>query len=155
MILIFLLAACGPKAPPASIYPLELPPLEPPAVAEVVPAQDEIPAVAPFLPGQRPPFTDAACLATGRGLVVPEAKAVELYQAAELGDWWEAKARACMDARATDRAYCDGVVGRQVLELEAAERETRWARWAIPVGVTVGVFLGAGATGLAYQVGTP
>ena len=148
-----LLAACGPKTPPASIYPSPIPELEAPELAEVTPSPDELPTVVAYLPGQPAPFTDAAGLVTRRGVVLPESRAVELYQAAELGDLWEARALEGAAYRATDRAYCDQVVTRQAQDLEAREREARWIRWAAPVALTAGVILGVGAADLGSQVG--
>lgn len=153
--LALILAACAHKSPPPSVFPVEPPPLEPPELAQVDPAPDELPAVVAYVPGERAPFTDSACLVQARGVVLPESKAVELYQAAELGDWWEERARICMEGRATDRAYCDQVAGRQRQELEYATREARWVRWAIPAAVTVGIFLGVGAAELGDQVAGP
>lgn len=157
LIALLALVACGPKAPPRSLYPVELPPLEPPEVAEVAPAPDELPTVFPYVPGERPPFVTDACLVApgGRGLVLPQTKAVELYQVAELVPWWEARARIAYDGRAMDRAYADQVVTRQLADLEAREREARWIRWAVPVAVTAGIFLGAGAVALGDQLGDP
>jgi len=152
---LLVLVSCAAKAPPATIWPSEPPPLEPPTLAVVSPPADELTTVAPYLTGHRAPFTDDACQATGRGIVLPESKATELYQEAELGAWWEARALAGFDARLTDRAYADQVVARQALELDQLGREAVWVRWAVPVAMTAGVFLGAGAIELADRVVAP
>lgn len=152
---LLVLAACAPKGPPPSIFAGDPPTMAPPEVATVEPAQDEAPAVAPYLPGQRPPYVSEACLVTSRGLVVPESKAVELYQAAELGAWWEDRAMLCREGRAIDRAYCDQVARRQAQDLDAARADARWLRWAVPAAMVAGVILGVGAAELGDQVGAP
>ena len=68
------------------LYP-DVPPVAPDR--EEVPASvDDVPGVGFYLPGQVAPFTGPSCLALGRGQVLPENKAIEVYQRQRDLDFW-------------------------------------------------------------------
>lgn len=156
MIAALLILACAKPGPPPSIWPEAPPPLDPPELpnyAWVESPQDEIPTTAPILPGQVPPYVDGQCLATARGIAVPETKLVDLVNAAEIGQWYADRAQICYDHRLADRVYADALVAQLLTERQAAEAEARWLRWAAPASLAVGIVIGAVASDFGENLG--
>jgi hypothetical protein len=124
------------------LHQAPVPPPEPPELAELAAPADDAPGLTVYLPGQRPPWVDGACLATVRAHVLPEAKALALLQEQELGAWWRGYALATYQGRLEDRAACEA--SRATLQQEA-QRARRW--WlltlaGVPVAAVGGYAVG-------------
>lgn len=154
MIALLAALACVPHAPLGSVWSEPPPALDPPSWTPTTPAPDEAPTSVAYLPGTRPPYTDAACLVTARAVLVPESRAADLYARVKIGEWWEDRALLLVDGRAADRAYADQLVLDLRAEQRATEAELRAARWAVPAAAVVGVLTGAAAVTAAGRVFT-
>ncbi len=149
--LIAALFGCAYRAPPPTFH--RPPPIDPPSFADLgEPAQDEVPTVAPYLPGEPPPYVVDG-LVTARGILVPETRALELYRAAELGAWASARLELERDHRLADRAYCDDAIGTARRAARAAQLEASLLRWGLPGGLALGVALGVSAVEVGDRVG--
>jgi len=115
------------------LYP-DAPPVAP-AREEVPASLDDVPGTGFYLPGRPPPFIDDRCLATGRGQVLPENKAIEVFQQQRDLEFWRQYG---MDRYQERQEY---EASRQYLYSEAALMRRRMV-WGTCAGVGTGILVG-------------
>lgn len=154
LLLALAFAGCAPKSAPR-VFRTELLPLEEPELGEIpAPTEDAAPVASALKPGQAPPYVDPkTCKATHRAQVVPEDQVAELVQDQERAEFWRDRAGVERRGREFDRSYCETVAVPLFEESQHLRQENRALRWAAPVALVVGIFVGAMAGSAGETLG--
>ena len=139
------------------LYPQPVPALDLPDLAPIPePQPDECPGASAYIPGELAPLTDEEGRASCRGILLSQDAALRAYRAAELRDWYRARAELCTTYRTADRAHAERAVAALRGDTLALRREAAALRVAVPaaalVGLVVGVLVGVAADDLATVV---
>lgn len=140
--LIILLVACTPKAPP--VYWADIPPAASPPEVAIEQREDEC-AIEDLIVGEPMPagvLTSDATVAC-YGHVLPTWKALELTYSEDLADYWEERATLCHAYRSADRATCEAAYQSTWQEAVASRRRGAALEVGVGVAFVVGVALGA------------
>jgi hypothetical protein len=140
------------KPSPATLYPIELLPMDGPEPFEWDAAEDECTSVMPFLPDEPAPLVEEGepvC----RGMVLPESEYALLLNQDALASYWAKRAAICQEGRERDRAHGQAMYDATWEAWQGAEQEAMGLRVggsaAFIVGVVIGAGIGVGAARLA------
>lgn len=139
------------------IYPSDPPPLDLPALPELVAEDDECPGVASVKTGSPMPFTAEDGTAMCRGLIVPKLEALTLSRRSdELLPACEARLERERQGRLEDRRIGQWTVNDMAERLKVSNQEADRLRIAVPFAalgsLVVGLLVGIAAEDLAEVV---
>jgi len=149
LLLVLLVVGCAPKS--VAVYTSAIPDTTPPVLTLLEVAEGDCPAESALVPGSPAPYVDAVGVAECGAVVLPVARASELYRDARvLLPYWREMTAAQVEGRQADRDHCQRTVDLLAEDRNGYRRDALVLRVVLPVAVTVAA---VAAAGVGFGVG--